>query len=170
MVRRTARRSNTSGQAALEFALALPVLVIFLAGIIAGGFFVFSMSSANIAVTNAAQIEAQLGNAADADTKAVAAIRAGISGAAHIAEIDVYRLKLSSNGTFAPDPSATNIYSPEGTAVQQQWAPQSRTVSANAQDYIGLTVKYRFAAGTNLFSGTLLTASSSAQLEPASSP
>ena len=148
-----------------EFAFVLPVLLVFFLGIVSGGLLLFVAGSANAAAANAAHLDAELGNSSSADTSAVAAIRTGLAGPVKVTEVDIYRMTLTGSQLSA-DSTATNIYRIDGTVIQKQWSPTMRNVAAGSQEYLGITVKYRLAAGSGPFATTSLTAVSVVQLEP----
>lgn len=160
------------GQAMVEFALAAPIVLLLILGSIESSLMLFVTIAANQAAAAAGATESVLGNAADADSRALAAIRAtplGTTGLAEVSEIDIARLTLDSSGHLTADPSLTDVYRLDGGAVKAPWPPSGRSVGSASADYLAVTIHYRFTQGNSSL-GALLDApravSYTVRLEP----
>src|SRR5256885_14080824 len=88
------------GQTMVEFALVAPILLFLFFAVLEGSLLVFTVGAFRYAASQGAIQDAELGNATNADTQAVQAIRTGpgVTTLANVTEIDIYRLNLQSNG------------------------------------------------------------------------
>ena len=170
--RRTGRRSG--GQALVEFAFVAPIALFLFFVVLEGGLIMFTIGTSRFAAGQGAIRDAELGNAANADTQAVQVIRTGPLGSTSLAtvtEIDIYRLLLQSNGQLTVDSTAYNRYRLDGTTISATWQPSARNVRQGFTDFLGLTISYQYqwASGRLLGAAPLpLTQTFYARLEPQS--
>src|SRR5579859_4423135 len=88
------------GQALVEFAFVAPIALFLLFAVLEGSLLLFTIGTARFAAGQGAIRAGELGNAANADTQAIQAIRTGPFGSTSLAtvtEIDIYRLVAQSS-------------------------------------------------------------------------
>jgi hypothetical protein len=140
----------------VEFAFAGPIALFMLFAVLEGCLLLFTIGTSRFAAGQGAIVDAELGNASNADTQAIQAIRTGPLSATSLAtvtEIDVYR----SNDGHTPDPTAYNRYRLDGTAISVTWPAGVRNVRQGFTDFLGLTINYQYqwASGRLLGASTL---------------
>lgn len=156
----------------VEFAFVAPIVLFLLFAILEGSLLLFTIGTSRFAAGQGAIRDAELGNAASADTQAIQAIRTGPLGSTSLAtvtEIDIYRLKAQSNGQLTVDSTAYNRYRLDGSAISVTWQPAVRNVRQGFTDFLGLTINYQYqwASGRLLGAGPLqLSQAFDVRLEP----
>ena len=171
------------GQTMTEFALITPVLLILLLGIFDAGLLMFSVGTASQGVGEGARVGAEAGNASNADSQIVSAIKAtalGTTSLVNVTEVDIYHL-LQNGGTGAltvdstgcgGTPGCFNEYDLNGNPlIPVRWASTGRNVTYGQMDFLGVTVKYTYAwkSGILLSTNPLnLSATYYVRLEPQS--
>jgi len=163
------RRGGQRGQGIVEFALVAPIVLLLFFAVLESGLLVFTIGAYRYAAAQGATLDAELGNATDADTQAVQVIQSspGVPILATVTEIDICRQKQS-GGQYVDDTTACNKYPVTGTS-SVTWPPASRNVHNGASDFLGVTIKYtyRFKSGTLLGAQPLqLTQTFDARIEP----
>jgi len=138
----TAGRRHRRGQSLTEFALVVPVLFLLIFGVLDGSLLMFSVGTARYAAGEGSRQAAALGNAANADSKIVGAIRATVSSTSlfQVDEIDIYKLNQDGNGNRTP------MINPE------PWPSPSRNVGNGTSDFMGVTVNYTYNWKAGFFS------------------
>lgn len=180
--RQPAAASNSQqGQGVAEFALASPIALLLLVGIIEMGLLMFGVGTAAFAVGESARVGAEAGNQVDADTQIINTIRATALGSetiVNVQEIDISRLledpvtgKLSIDSTGCNGGACTNRYDLQGNPLlsPEPWPSTARNVSNGSSDFMGVTITYlyRWKSGTLLSSSPLqLSATYDVRLEP----
>lgn len=174
-------RRREAGQGLAEFALAAPIALVLLLGIVELGLLMFGVGTAAFAVGESARVGAEAGNASDADNQIITAIRStalGSSTIVQVQEIDIARLnedpvtgKLTVDTTGCGGGGCTNRYALDGSAMAspQPWPAVSRNVTNGSSDFMGVTIKYQYAwkSGSLLVATPLqLTATYYVRLEP----
>ena len=153
--RRRALNSRSRGQTLTEFALVSPVLLLILFGILEASLLLFGVGTARFAAGEGARQESESGNAATADTLSIGVIRATALGTTNITQvqsIDVYRLTQAGNGVLTQDMANTNRYRLDGSPIgATPWPPSARNVTNGANDFLGITVHYRYNWKTGIF-------------------
>ena len=156
-----------AGQGLAEFALASPVALILLFGIVEIGLLMFGVGTAAFAVGESARVGAEAGNQANADTQIIQSIRGTAltqTGIVQLNEIDIYRLtedpitgNLAVDTTGCGGAGCVNRYDASGIPLitPEPWPALSRDVTNGSSDFLGVTLKYQY----NWKSGTLLSAS-----------
>lgn len=131
-----------------EFALAAPVLLFLLFGVLEGGLLMFSVGSARLAAGEAARQLSESGNAANADTLTLQVIRGtalGTTNLAQVSHVDIYHMVQQPNGSLAVDSSLYNSYNLDGTPIGLvNWPPTSRNVTNGQSDFVGVTIYYTY--------------------------
>jgi Flp pilus assembly protein TadG len=168
-------RCRRRGQTMTEFALVVPVLVVLIMGVLDGAFLMFSVGTARYASAEGSRIASQLGNAANADSQVLQTIRSTVNGTQlfSVGEIDIYKLNQDGNGNLTPDPSHTNRYNLDGSAISSPvpWPAANRNVGNGTSDFIGITINYTYTWKAGFFAplGPIrTTAVSYVRLEPQS--
>jgi Flp pilus assembly protein TadG len=157
----------------VEFALVAPIILFLFFGVIEGSLLVLTMGAFRNAAAQAAILDAELGNATNADTQAVQAVLTGpgVTALAKVTEIDIYRLTPQSGGQLSVDASNYNKYPQNGTGSTVPWPPSVRNVRNGFSDFLGVTVSYTYQwkSGSLLGAAPLqLTQNFYARLEPES--
>jgi len=152
----TAGRRHRRGQSLTEFALVVPVLFLLIFGVLDGSLLMFSVGTARYAAGEGSRQAAALGNAANADSKIVGAIRATVSSTSlfQVDEIDIYKLNQDGNGNLTPDLAHYNKYKLDGTPMinPEPWPSPSRNVGNGTSDFMGVTVNYTYNWKAGFFS------------------
>jgi Flp pilus assembly protein TadG len=160
-------RGRQRGQGVAEFALAAPIALILLVGIIEAGLLMFGVGTASFAVGESARVGAEAGNANDADAQIINAIRNTALGSetiVNVQEIDIFHLnedpvtgKLTIDATGCNGGPCMNKYDIQGNALlsPQPWPAAARNVSNGSSDFMGVSIQYQY----RWKSGTLLSAS-----------
>ncbi len=131
-----------------EFAVAVPVLLFLLLGVLEAGLLMFSVGSARFAAGEAARQEAESGNAVNADDLTLQVIRSSALGRTNLAQVtrvDIYRLVEQSNGSLTVDSAHENSYQLDGTPIGALgWPSTSRNVVNGQSDFLGVTIAYSY--------------------------
>ena len=155
-VAQDAHRHKPRGQAIVEFALVLPVLLFLLFAILEGSLLLFVVGSARFAAGEAAREASEAGNAVDADQRIVLQVRKsamGTTSLARVTSVEIYKLNEQPDGSLLKDLSKVNRYQLDGTPIGSiPWPASSRNVTNGTMDFIGITVIFRY----DWKSGTLL--------------
>ncbi|HYM50602.1 MAG TPA: TadE/TadG family type IV pilus assembly protein [Candidatus Limnocylindrales bacterium] len=174
-------RGRQRGQGVAEFAIAAPIALVLLVGIIEAGLLMFGVGTASFAVGESARVGAEAGNANDADSQIINAIRNTALGSetiVNVQEIDIQHLiedpttgKLSVDSTGCGGGGCVNKYDNLGNPLlsPEPWPSTSRNVSNGSSDFLGISIKYlyRWKSGTLLSATPLqLTATYDVRLEP----
>jgi hypothetical protein len=154
-----------------------PVLLFLFLAVLEGSLLVFTMGSFRYAASQAAIQEADLGNAANADTQAIQAIKnsPGITSLATVSEIAVQCESRTPSGTLTPCASypTPNRYDLLGSplATPLPWPPSVRNVRSGVSDFLGVTISYTYKWQSGWLLGSspiVLTQTFHARLEPQS--
>jgi Flp pilus assembly protein TadG len=181
---RHGRCGRPRGQGLVEFALAGPLFLAVLFGVVDGGFLLYAHNAVEYAVGLGSVELAAKGNAGDADAQAISAMdSAGLATTRLVAvsEIDIYRLveqadgSLKSEATLGPGAytctsggaavPCVNRYSVTGGAISVVWPSSQRNVRSGTNDFVGVDVhySYHYFVGTSSFS---LVTTKDVRLEP----
>jgi hypothetical protein len=129
----------------VEFALVTPIILFLFFAVLEGSLLIFAVGTFRYAGAHGVTVDADAGNATDADTQAVTSIRTGPVGTTNLAsvtEIDVQCETASL--TPCASYSAPNRYLLSGTALAVPWPPAIRNVHNGQSDFLGLTIKYQY--------------------------
>ncbi len=137
----------------------------------------FSVANARFAAGEGSRLAAQLGNQASSDQQIVQAIQriVGQTSLYDVNEIDIYKLNQDGNGNLTQDPTRTNRYRSDGSAMltPEPWLAASRDVRSGNSDFLGVTINYTYNWKAGLFSAlgpVTTTATVYIRLEPQSFP
>lgn len=143
-------------QALTEFALVVPVLLVFTFAILEGSLLLFIVETAHFAAADGARQASELGNAPNADSATVQTIRntyLGRTGLSTVSEIDIFRLIEQPDGSLTVDNSHYNRYRLDGTPLSVSWPPTSRDVVNGESDFLGISIQFTYNWQTGFFSG-----------------
>lgn len=136
------------GQAIVEFALVLPILLFLLFAILEGSLLLFVVGSARFGAGEAAREASEAGNAVDADARIVRQVRLsaiGSTGLAKVTSVEIYKLIEQPDGTLVKDVSKINSYQIDGTPIGSiAWPSSARNVTNGSMDFLGITVNFRY--------------------------
>jgi Flp pilus assembly protein TadG len=168
----------------VEFALAGPILLAVLFGVVDGGFLLFAHNSVEYATSLGSVELAAKGNASDADSQAISDMdTAGLATTrlVSVSEIDIYRLVQQADGSLRTESSlgpgaytctsggsavpCVNRYTVTGTPISVVWPPSQRSVKSGASDFVGVDVHYTYHYFVGASSFTLV-ATKDVRLEP----
>jgi Flp pilus assembly protein TadG len=139
---------NRGGQAIVEFALVLPILLFMLFAILEGSLLLFVVGSARFGAGEAAREASEAGNAVDADSRIVRQVRLSAIGSTSLAKvtsIEIYRLIEQPDGTLVKDVSKENRYQLDGTPIGSiAWPSSARNVTNGSMDFVGITINFRY--------------------------
>jgi Flp pilus assembly protein TadG len=152
----TPTTGRRAGQALVEFALVLPVMIVLFVGSLEASLLMFSRSSAEYVAGDAARVASQAGNALNADDLSVQTVRdssLGHTRLARVNEVDIYRLLQDPlTGAITVDSAHVNQYRLDGSVIGSvNWPPASRDVTSTSADLLGITIDYTFPWQTGLF-------------------
>ncbi|NNL96661.1 MAG: pilus assembly protein [Acidimicrobiia bacterium] len=161
------RRDPESGATMLEFALAVPVVILLIVGLIEFGFGFIDLQTVASATTSGARVGSTFGSGAgldnpgdptpdeiiqDAVTDGLSDLRA----ASQVLELWVYQ--SNSSGDVVDETNTTNkytpVFAPDGSVtgwvtVQDPWVPATRTTDLSLtvgtinRDYLGVRVIFK---------------------------
>ena len=178
------RRHSALGQGLVEFALAGPIFVAVLFGVVDGGFLLYAHNAVEYAASLGSVELAAKGNASDADAQAISAMdRAGLATTrlVSVSEVDISRLVQQPDGSLATEtalgPGAysctssgravpcVNRYTASGGPISVVWPSTQRSVRTGSNDFVAVDVHYtyHYFVGTASFS---LVATKDVRLEP----
>jgi len=136
------------GQAIVEFALVLPILLFMLFAILEGSLLLFVVGSARFGAGEAAREASEAGNAVDADARIVRQVRLSAIGSTSLAtvtSVEIYRLIEQPDGTLVKDVSKINRYQVDGTPIGSiAWPSSARNVTNGSMDFVGITINFRY--------------------------
>jgi Flp pilus assembly protein TadG len=136
------------GQAIVEFALVLPILLFLLFAILEGSLLLFVVGSARFGAGEAAREASEAGNAVDADARIVRQVRLSAIGStalAKVTSVEIYKLIEQPDGTLVKDVSKINSYQIDGTPIGSiAWPSSARNVTNGSMDFLGITVNFRY--------------------------
>lgn len=141
------------GQAMLETALILPLVLFTIFAIIEGALAVFTVESANYGVQDAVKVLSAAGTDPGADQAALSALNATALGQTHLAHVDWVRIERLNQDGGAPTPPVEDYYTALDALVTSpdpeypgapSYPPSSRNVSVCCSDYIRVTVHFSF--------------------------
>lgn len=153
------RRDPESGATMLEFAIAAPIVILLIVGLVEFGFGFIDLQTVASATTSGARVGSVFGSVDLADEIIQDAVTDGLSdlrASSEVKELWVYRSNAS--GDVVDETNATNKYQPiiaaDGsvtgwTTVQDPWAPSSRTTDLSNsigtvnRDYLGVRVIFK---------------------------
>ncbi|MGO8949163.1 MAG: TadE/TadG family type IV pilus assembly protein [Ktedonobacterales bacterium] len=144
------------GQALLEFASFLVIILILVAGVVDVGGLLTGHVSIEYATRQAARTGAVLGNQPDADCAIVSAVNAALSSAANVTvtQIMIYNAgpdgqpTAGSESIYAGDPTCTfvlGVPTLSETANPDGYPPSSRNDTPYFEDSLGVQVSYTYA-------------------------
>jgi len=138
----------------LEFALAAPIVILLIVGLVEFGFGFIDLQTVASATTSGARVGSAFGSEDFADEVIQDAVADGLSdlrASSEVQELWVYR--SNANGDVVDETNATNKYVPDGgggwTTVQDPWTPGSRDTDLSAsvgtvnRDYLGVRVIFK---------------------------
>src|ERR1700737_1944873 len=135
------RRKRSRAQAMTEFAIVAPLL--------------FVVGTARWSTAEVARQESESGNAANADSVSIAALRKSAIGTTTLGsvnEIDVYHLIEQMNGTLTVDLNKYNRYDINGNPLAPiTWPSPTRHVRNGQSDFLGITLHYQYNWKTGVF-------------------
>jgi Flp pilus assembly protein TadG len=185
------RRDPESGATMLEFAIAVPVIILLIVGLVEFGFGFIDLQTVASATTSGARVGSAFGSGAglgpgdpspdeiiqDAVTDGLSDLRSSST----VQELWIY--KSNASGDVVDETNATNKYTPvfagDGSVsgwitVQQPWAPASRATDLSLslgtinRDYLGVRVifKHEWVTGLLPFAAPTWTDDAVVLLEP----
>lgn len=167
---RPVHRWIARGQAMVEFALVLPLLMACVFGIIEYALINYSVGSADFAARDAARLGSILGrSASDADQQMIADIKAHMSGFVPVTIQSITIFKSNESGSL--NTAMSDAYDGSGALVGTvNWGPDARNDSLVDADYLGVQIVYKYqfitAFLSGLGSGLQFTAVSVQRIEP----
>jgi Flp pilus assembly protein TadG len=146
------RRDPESGATMLEFAIAAPVVILLIVGLVEFGFGFIDLQTVASATTSGARVGSAFGSVALADEIIQDAVTDGLSdlrASSQVQELWVYQ--SNANGDVVDETNTTNKYIPDGGGGWVcdnacPWTPASRTTDLSAsvgvvnRDYLGVRV------------------------------
>jgi len=160
------RRDPESGATMLEFAIAAPVVILLIAGLVEFGFGFIDLQTVASATTSGARVGSAFGSGAGLDPldpgpdeiiqNAVTDGLSDLRASSQVQELWVYQSNAS--GDVVDETNTTNKYTPvfagDGSVsgwvtVQDPWTPASRTTDLSAsistvnRDYLGVRVIFK---------------------------
>lgn len=155
------RRDPESGATMLEFAVAAPVVILLVVGLIEFGFAFIDLQTVAGATTSGARVGSAFGPDPNADTVIQAAVSDSLSdlrASSTVKELWIY--ESNENGDVVDEANLTNKYTPDGaggwTVVQEPWTPDMRATDLSLaigvvnRDYLGVRVIFEHAWVTGL--------------------
>jgi Flp pilus assembly protein TadG len=166
-----AGRRRQAGQSVVEFALAIPVLLTLLFGVLNIGVLITDKVVAAFATRQGARVAAELGNAAgsgltlqqvDQNIEQTVLASAANLGFATITEVDIYQADATgapANGSFNPatDPYDSYVapFAPNGTSVNQTFSLNKRNQVPPGETSIGVRLLWTYTPPTGYQSFSL---------------
>lgn len=168
--RRKARRAER-GQALLEFATFLVIILIMIAGVVDVGELLNAHVSIEYATRQAARTGAVLGTQSSSDCAIIGAVNATLAGVPNltVTQIMIYNagpdgqpISSSVESIYAGDPTCSfvmGVLTPSESASPDGYPPASRNTTPFTGDSIGVQVTYTYAfqfplLGSGVFQGT----------------
>ncbi len=144
-MRGSGRRRPRRGQALIEFALVVPLLLGLIFGIIELSLVYSASALYDSGVRQAARVEALAGmSTGTIDQRTVKALEAlvGSFPVAHVTQVEIFRSDAQGDG---PRAGAENIYDAQGNPLSTQtWPVASRQSTIAAPVYLGVRVTYQY--------------------------
>jgi Flp pilus assembly protein TadG len=161
-------------------ALAIPILVILVVGLIEFGFGFLDFQVVSGATREGARVGSALGNAPNADQLIIDAVEEALSGMRENSEPqEIWIFKSDSNGNVVDEVNTTNKYKPNALGawvcdVPCPWDEATRSVTLNdslttvTRDYLGVRVifEHEWVVGLFPFSAPIWVDDTVMQLEP----
>jgi hypothetical protein len=150
-------RRGESGQALLEFALFLVLILFMIAGVVDVGGLLNDHVSIEYATRQAARTGAVLGNQPTADCAIISAVNASLTSVANVTvtQIMIYNAGpdglpqgMASETVYAGDPTCTivgNTPTLSEVASPNNYPPSSRNDNPYTEDSLGIQVNYSYA-------------------------
>ena len=188
--RRVVWQGTLRGQSTVEFALAVPIFLLLLFGILEVGMLFKTYSAYQEGAQQAARVIAGEGIAADADTQGLLQLQRTIAGEnpSTITSITIY--DATATGAYVPvtgcatlpcpNTYTTYVYSPVTEAFactaagvqppcpSSYWNPKSRNVSVLQLDHVGVKIVAPYKSVTGALRSLTLVQTGTALLEPSS--
>jgi len=154
--KRSGRRSE-NGQALLEFALFLTLILIMIAGVVDVGGLLNDHVSVEYATRQAARTGAVLGNQPTADCAIISAVNASLSSVANVTVTQIMIYNAGADGlpqgttsetVYAGDPICTivgNTPTLSEAPAPNNYPPSSRDDNPYTEDSLGVQVSYSYA-------------------------
>jgi Flp pilus assembly protein TadG len=149
-------RRRESGQALLEFALFVTLILFMIAGVVDVGGLLNDHVSIEYATRQAARTGAVLGNQPTADCAIISAVNASLSGVANVTITQIMIYDAGADGlpqgaasetVYAGDPTCTivgNTPTLSEVASPDNYPPSSRDDNAYTEDSVGVQVNYSY--------------------------
>ena len=153
------RRDPESGATMLEFALAVPVVILLIVGLVEFGFGFIDLQTVASSTTSGARVGSVFGSVDLADEIIQDAVTDGLSdlrASSQVQELWVYQ--SNSSGDVVDETNTTNkytpVFAPDGSVtgwvtVQDPWVPATRTTDLSLtvgtinRDYLGVRVIFK---------------------------